>query len=96
MDRLLWTYKDDSFIPHGLNSEADNAKNPVLIGHDENPGQSHDVLINLSYKLPNFFSRFSRVAECIDADPNAKEAGREHYRFYKERGYPLDTHKLQL
>ena len=95
LDRLLWTYRDQSFVPHGLLGKADEALNPVLIGHDESGGKEHQVLINLADAIPSFFSRFERVAEIISPDPAGKAAGRERYRFYRDRGYPLHTHTLR-
>jgi DNA polymerase-3 subunit chi len=91
IDRLLWTYRDQSFVPHGMLGQADPALNPVLITAADDPGDEHDVLINLARQVPVFFSRFVRVAECVDSDPTVRAAGRERFRFYRDRGYPLKT-----
>jgi len=93
MNRLLWTWKDTSFIPHGLLGQADPKLNPVLIALQE-AGDEHEVLINLQPQIPDFFSRFERVAECVDHDRALRQASRERYRFYRERGYPLHTHEI--
>jgi len=94
LDRLLWTFRQSSFVPHGLIGEADPAATPVLLGWGLDPDQQDDVLINLASAVPNFFSRFQRVAEIVGPDPQVREAGRERYRFYRDRGYPLQTHEL--
>ena len=39
-------------------------------------------------------SFFGRLAEIVGADPEDAQAGRERYRFYRERGYELRTHSL--
>ncbi len=93
MDRLLWTFRDTGFVPHGLLGQADPLLNPVLITLD-NADDEHEVLINLQSAVPEFFSRFQRVAECVDDEPGVREAGRDRYRFYRERGYPLQVHEL--
>ncbi|THA38965.1 DNA polymerase III subunit chi, partial [Streptomyces sp. A1136] len=49
----------------------------------------HHVLINLSGNTPEHFARFERMFEIISSDEADKAAGRDRYRFYKERGYPL-------
>jgi len=36
LDRLLWTYTDDSFLPHALIGAGDDAAQPVLIAGDVN------------------------------------------------------------
>lgn len=96
LDRLLWTVQDTSFIPHGLLGQADPLYNPILIGdgHLSDPLAEHDVLINLAPTVPLFFSRFVRLAECVDQAPQVKQDSRERYRFYRDRGYPLQMHHL--
>lgn len=95
LDRLLWTYRDDGFLPHGLSGQVDASLNPVLIGHGSSAGDEHDVLINLAPEAPEFFSLFERVAEPIDHDDAVKHAGRERYRFYRDRGYTLSNHQVK-
>lgn len=94
IDRLLWTFKQNSFLPHGFPNKVDTAITPILINQASNPGNEHDVLINLCHETPDFFSRFERVAELIDHDPQVKQAGRQRFRFYRDRGYPLNSHEI--
>lgn len=92
LDELLWTFRDRSFLPHALAGE--DAEVPVHIGHGADPAERFHLLINLGHEVPSFFSRFERVAEVVDGDAGHKAKGRERFRFYKDRGYPLETHKL--
>ncbi len=94
LDRLLWTFRQDSFIPHSMFEDADLELNPILIGHQGEVGDEHDVLVNLATEVPHFFSRFQRVAECIDHDAEIKQSGRNRYSFYRDRGYQLKTHEI--
>jgi len=94
LDHLLWTYRDGSFVPHGLVGQADADLSPILIGHGTDAGGEHDVLINLAREVPAFFSTFERVIEPVDADPDYRASSRERYRFYRERGYPLKNRKI--
>lgn len=94
LDTLLWTFRAGSFVPHALAETPCEDTTPVFIGADEPAEGLSDVLINLSTDLPLFFSRFERVAEVVADDERARERARERYRFYRERGYPLDTHTL--
>ncbi len=34
LDRLLWTFRENSFIPHGIAGQTDPAVTPVLVGHE--------------------------------------------------------------
>lgn len=94
MDRLLWTFRDQSFVPHGFLGNANKGLNPVLIGSADDAGDEHDVLVNLADEVPRFFSRFERVAECVDKDESVRLCGRTRFRYYRDRGYPLNTHEL--
>ena len=94
LDDMLWTFRDGSFLPHGLYEKNATNTHPVLLGHAIEPEGPSDVLINLSNDVPSFFSRFNRVAELVGGDTPQREYARERYRFYKDRGYTLNTHKL--
>jgi len=93
LDDLLWTFRADRFIPHALHSAAISA--PIHIGHEEDPGNHKDVMVNLSGQIPHFFSRFERVTEVVPGEDTKRQNARENYRFYKERGYPLAYHDLK-
>lgn len=94
IDTLLWTFQQGSFIPHCLHREAGDEAPPVMLGHDAEPDQQTEVLINLAADVPLFFSRFERVAELVDQHPETREQGRSRYSFYRDRGYPLNSHKI--
>jgi DNA polymerase-3 subunit chi len=96
LDELLWTFRDGSFLPH-LPVEDAAAADPegttaVLLGHGTEPGPQHELLINLADDVPMFFSRFDRVAEIVTGDN--PDSARDSFRFYRDRGYELNTHKL--
>ena len=42
-----------------------------------------------------FFSRFSRLAEIVVEQDPVRVPARERFRFYRERGYPLQTHQIR-
>ena len=92
LNEQLWTFKEDSFVPHSLHSEAMDV--PIKIGFDHEPEEHQDVLINLSGQIPHFFSRFDRVAEVVPVDQNSRKSARENYAYYKERGYVLNYHEI--
>lgn len=94
LDRLLWTFREQSFLPHGQIADADASLTPVLIDHQGNAGDEHDVLVNLTTTVPGFFSRFERVLECIDHEPEIKAAGRQRFRYYRDHGYPLENAEI--
>lgn len=101
LDAVLWTFSQSSFLPHRIIAPDAGAgpgapaPEPVLIGTgQELPHGPRNVLINLAHAVPEFFSRYERVAELIDGDTERRNHGRERYRYYRDRGYELRTHNL--
>jgi DNA polymerase-3 subunit chi len=94
LDQLLWTFRDQSFVPHALLPVADTTTTPVIIGWNADAGEERDILINLSDEVPACFSRFERVIEPVDNDPERRAISRQHYRYYRDRGYPLQDRKI--
>jgi DNA polymerase-3 subunit chi len=94
LDQLLWTYREDSFLPHGLVGHTDPELTPILISTDGQPDGEDQVLINLAAEVPEFFSRFERLCEPLDNDPAARAAGRKRYSYYRDCGYPLQHHEV--
>lgn len=92
LDDLLWTFRAEGFIPHALATAGLSA--PILIGTERDPDGHGDVLVNLAGEIPEFFSRFERVTEVVPGDDEARAHAREHYRFYRDRGYPLEYHQI--
>ena len=93
VDDLLWSFRDDRFIPHTLQSRHDEA--PIKIGHNAEPEDHQQVLVNLSLDVPDFFSRFDRVAEIVPLGEESRNSARQNYRFYKDRGYSLQYHEIK-
>jgi len=100
LDELLWTFSQNSFIPHRFswNTEATPVAEPVIIGCADRAGEeaTHewDLMVNLTGEVPDAFGRYERLAEVVDADPARREHGRDRYRYYRDRGYEMKTHQL--
>ena len=94
IDRMLWTSRAVSFIPHCYASDADAAATPVLIAMGEESVPECPVLLNLSDECPPFFERHQRLLEVVSAEEADRKAGRARYAFYKDRGYSIRNHDL--
>ncbi len=92
--RMLWTAPAISFIPHCAPADPLAAVTPVIIDH-EGLSLPHDqVLINLRAEWPPFFSRFQRLVEIVSLDEEDCGSARGRFRFYRDRGYAIQTHDL--
>lgn len=94
LDRLLWCEPATGFVPHCRLSSALAADTPVIVDDVAEHEGPADVLINLASTPPSFFARFERLAEIVAADEAQVQAGRERWRYYRERGYELRVHDL--
>jgi len=98
MDDLLWSFKPESFIPHailGLDVElTEDEEIPVFIGCGSEFKNNADLLINLGQTIPDFHDNFSRIAEIVPNQEDAKSRSREHWNAYKEKGFELKHHQL--
>jgi len=97
LDELLWTFSQGSFIPHKIVHDGIETApiEPVVIGLNRGPlGERWDLLINLAAEVPEFFSRYRRVAEVVDGNDARRAQSRDRYRFYRDRGYTLNTHQV--
>ena len=96
LDELLWTFKDDSFIPHNIQGEGPEPPPAIQIGHQTEPRGFNDILLNMSKVVPTFYNKFSRIIEIIDNNEIIKEIGRAHYKQFKQAGLKLQTHTIEL
>ncbi|MCW8125298.1 DNA polymerase III subunit chi [Microbulbifer halophilus] len=92
LDGLLWTFREDSFLPHALQGAEQRAA--VEINCGEEPGPHHGLLINLCSEVPGWFSRFERLAEIVVQQPRALERSRSRFSHFRDRGYPLQSHRI--
>lgn len=92
LDALMWEYPEHRFLPHGIVGEPASCNAPVLIDHREPVNGADQLLINLAMAIPSFFGRFERVAEIVVQ--NLREDGRDRYKYYRDRGYPLFHHEI--
>jgi DNA polymerase-3 subunit chi len=94
LDDLLWTFRQDSFVPHERYPLTSAERSPVLIGVSSPAEVNAQVLINFTDALPDGFERYERVVELVDAHPEVLAKSRERFKQYRERGFTPETHKL--
>jgi len=94
IDRMLWTWPATGFVPHCFAHDALAAETPVLIAADDAAPDTGEVLLNLDAACPPHFERFDRMLEVVGQDDAARNAARERYRYYRDRGYPIRSHDL--
>lgn len=94
MDQLLWTSSATAFLPHCDPAHELAEQTPIHLHHEGDAFLHDEILLNLRPECPTFFSRFQRLIEIVSTDESDRNAARERYRFYRDRGYEIITHDM--
>jgi len=92
-DEMLWTFSPLDFVPHCMAQSPHAGETPVVLATELESAPHHGVLLNLGAEVPPQFARFERLLEVIGNAPDELAAGRERYRFYRDRGYTLNNYR---
>jgi DNA polymerase-3 subunit chi len=97
LDERLWCFRPDAYVPHALLGGDMADSTPVTIGWTGPPAPDLSVqaMLNLHPGIPEWFSRFERVAEIINQHQDVLTAKRECWQTYRKRGYPVTPHHLK-
>ncbi len=93
IDQLLWEYRPESFIPHSLIDEKDNAG--VKIGWDQQRPHHKDVYVNLDLSIPEDALEFDRILEVVVQSEDILTATRANYKVYQSSGVQIDMHDMR-
>ncbi len=94
LDAHLWTYRDDSFLPHGNFTEAQAAHHPILLtvefGSTDKPPNGANVLFLVDGAASGRMTEFDRCVDLFDGnDAAATEAARNRYRQARDAGFDV-------
>jgi DNA polymerase-3 subunit chi len=87
LDTLLWTYREDSFLPHGTRRDGNPQQQPVfLTSAEENPNQATVRFLVDGAELADV-SAYARVVYLFDGrDAGAVERARQQWKAVKAVG----------
>lgn len=94
IDRLLWTYREDSFLPHGLDTCDFAAEHPILLTTSEvNPNQA-SVRFLIDGAPTADIGSYERVVYMFDGfDEALKEKARDDWRRYRAEGHVMASYR---
>lgn len=89
VDDHLWTYADESFLPHVTAMEADAASNPVVLTTQaHNPNAAEVRVCADGVRIPDAMDAYERVVLIFDGDdPEALSAAREDWKKARASGH---------
>mgnify|MGYP001579190099 CR=1 FL=1 len=90
LNAQLWSYRDDSFLPHGGAQDGNAGAQPVyLTATYENPNRAN-VLFLVDGADCEHIGEFDRCVDLFDGnDPVALEAARSRYRRARTDGHAV-------
>lgn len=95
IDNLLWTYNDQTFLPHAQAGDGDSARQPVLITVEEgNPNDAQILFLVGGASPPEWAAdtakSLARIVLMFDGrDPDAVQSARLAWRNAKEAGHDV-------
>ena len=90
LNALLWTYRPDTWLPHGNRKDGHAEEQPIwLTDEDENPNAA-TFLFLADGAQSDHVGDFERCFELFDGhDDEAVQAARERWKAYKEAGHAV-------
>jgi DNA polymerase III subunit chi len=91
LDAHLWTWRDDSFLPHGTWREAEAAQQPILLTpNQDNPNGAVVRFLIEGATMPADAAGYQRVVLLFDGeDPDAIEVARARWSEAKAAGHEV-------
>jgi DNA polymerase III subunit chi len=91
LDAHLWTYRDDSFLPHGTWRETEAAAQPVVLTlQDHNPNAANVRFLVEGADIPADAAEYQRLVLLFDGDDDdAVAAARQRWSAAKEAGHEV-------
>ncbi len=89
LDAHLWTYRDDSFLPHGTWRDPGTSDQPIVLTvSDDNPNRASVRFLLDGATVPADAAAYERIVLVFDGDdPDAVAAARSHWGEAKSRGF---------
>ena len=81
LDAALWTYRDDSFLPHGVAGQETDMLQPVLVTADNENGNGANVRFFVDRAVPREVAGYTRIVYLFSGhDPEAVAEARLAWR----------------
>ena len=82
---MLWSFRDDSFLPHGIAGDATDPDQPVLITTDEGNANTAQVRFFVDRAVPQTGEGYQRIVYLFSGhDPDAVGEAREAWKALRE------------
>lgn len=101
LDKQLWTFDDQEFLPHVLAMPPQPvperfADTPIWLTTDpaSAPGE-RSILINIGTDMPPGMDRFPRMFDIVSHAPEDRQLGRQRWKAYANMGWQVQPHEVK-
>ncbi|MEM8813254.1 MAG: DNA polymerase III subunit chi [Pseudomonadota bacterium] len=90
LDAHLWTYRDESFLPHGTGSDVHASEQPVWLTTDADNPNGASVRFLVERAVPDTLDGYERIVHIFDGgDPDALAQARSQWTEAKSGGHTV-------
>ncbi len=93
LDKLLWDYRPEAFLPHSL--AVEKLPSPIEIGYGDTLPDHRDVYLNFALEVPAIALEFDRTIEIVVQQAAILDATRANYRRYRDAGYDIHMNDMR-
>jgi DNA polymerase-3 subunit chi len=101
LDKQLWVFDDQEFLPHVLATPPQTVPprqhdTPIWLTTDpaSAPGE-RGILVNIGEGMPLGMDRFSRLFDIVSSEPDDRQLGRQRWKAYAAMGWQVQPHEVK-
>ena len=101
LDKQLWVFDDQEFLPHVLATPQQAVpprqhETPIWLTTDpaSAPGE-RGILVNVGQEMPAGMTHFSRLFDIVGNEPEDRQAGRQRWKAYAAMGWQVQPHEVK-
>ena len=97
IDDFLWTYSNESFIPHYVDDSNYINVHPILLSLSENINNNADVFVTIEGYLPENIEKYKKIIDIIDGkDDQIIKDALVRVEHIKNKGYKVDCWRQEI
>lgn len=90
LDRCLWEFPPESFLAHETAANSTH----IQLSSNGAPAALPEVFINMCSRPFDGSDPIARVVEVVNQEADVLAQTRKHFKFYRDRGYPIQSHPI--
>lgn len=101
LDKQLWVFDDQEFVPHVMAAPNQPVpprqhETPIWLSVDPAtaPGE-RSILINVGQEMPAGMERFPRLFDIVSSAPDDRQLGRQRWKAYAAMGWQVQPHEVK-